>query len=123
MKIFKLKTFVRFAEREGISDKSLLKALSEILAGKADANLGGGLYKQRVAREGKGKSGGYRIILCLRIGEKAFFLMGFAKSDRNNLTIGELKILKDQSKQLFSISDVDLMFMVQDGLLQKMKEE
>jgi hypothetical protein len=56
--IYKLKTFARFARSEKIADKSLVEAIERAERGLVDADLGGGLIKQRVARKGQGRSGG-----------------------------------------------------------------
>jgi hypothetical protein len=53
VQIFKLKTFARFARRERISDVSLYDAIDRAERGLVDADLGGGLIKQRVARPGR----------------------------------------------------------------------
>jgi len=66
--------------REGIADSSLLEAIERAEQGLMDADLGGGLIKQRVARKGQGRSGGYRTILAYRARDRAFFILGFAKS-------------------------------------------
>ena len=59
-----------------------------------DADLGGFLYKKRVARSGSGKSGGYRTLLSARLGNRYVFLHGFAKNDRANITQDERKALQ-----------------------------
>jgi len=66
MRIFKSKEFARFAHKAQLGDSQLCKAVEEIHAGIVDANLGGGVYKQRVRRAGSGKSGSFRTILLLR---------------------------------------------------------
>ena len=66
MRIFKNTWFTRFAKKEGIKDTELYETVSQLEAGQADADLGGGVYKVRVARQGEGKSGGYRVIVFLR---------------------------------------------------------
>ena len=85
MRVFKTKPFARFARREGIADEELCKVVRRVEAGLIDANLGGGVIKQRLARAGRGKSGGYRSILLFRQGMIAFFVYGFAKSDQDNI--------------------------------------
>jgi hypothetical protein len=85
-----LKAFARFQRRERIADKALGKAVRSAEAGLVDADLGGGLIKQRVARPGRGKSGGFRTIIAYRRGDRAVFLYGFAKSERANLDDAEL---------------------------------
>ncbi len=81
MRVFKNKPFARFARKAGLTDSALMKAVAEAERGLVDAVLGGGVIKQRVAREGGGKSGGFPTIILFRLGEMAFFVHGFAKSD------------------------------------------
>jgi hypothetical protein len=90
MQIFKTRWFARFARNEGIADKSLREAIERADRGLIDADLGGGLIKQRVARPGQGRSGGYRVIVAYRIRNRAVFLYGFAKSTRANINAKEL---------------------------------
>lgn len=66
MRVYRLKAFWRFQRRERIADKALAKAVRAARSGLAGADLGGGLVKQRVARPGQGKSGGYRTIIAYR---------------------------------------------------------
>ncbi len=85
MRIFKNKAFTRFAKKSGIDDASLCKAVSDAERGLLDADLGGGVIKQRVARSGGGKSGGFRTLILFRIGSLAFFVHGFAKNEQANI--------------------------------------
>ena len=62
--------------------------------GLVDADLGGGVIKQRIARKGGGRSGGFRTIVLFRRGERAFFVYGFAKSARENLRRDELETFR-----------------------------
>ena len=95
LRIYKLKAFARFQRREGIADAGLAKAVRSAEEGLVDAELGGGLIKQRVARAGQGKSGGYRTVLAFRRGERSVFLYGFVKSERANIDHDELEALRD----------------------------
>lgn len=79
MRVYKTKWFARFAKRERISDEALCEAIERAEQGLIDADLGGGLIKQRVARLGGGKSGGYRTIVAYRAKNVAIFLSAFAK--------------------------------------------
>lgn len=89
MRVFRLKAFGRFQRREKIADRALAKAVRDAEKGRVDADLGGGLIKQRVARAGEGKSGGFRTVIAYRRGSRAVFLYGFAKSDRDNISAEE----------------------------------
>ena len=82
MRIFKSRWFQRFARKEGIADAVLREAVARAERGQIDADLGGGVIKQRIARPGQGKSKGYRTIVIFRRGAKAFFVYGFSKSQR-----------------------------------------
>jgi hypothetical protein len=119
MRIFKNLWFSRFAEKEGISDEELKAVVDQLEMGRFDADLGGGIYKQRVARSGTGKSGGYRVILFFRSGDRAFFVYGFAKSDMGNITDKQLKDFKCTAKHYFVLSDKDLKERVKHNILKE----
>ena len=73
MSVYETKEFSRFARKEKISAKPLLRAATDVAQGQFDADLGGGVFKQRVARPGAGKSGGFRAILFFKVGRHTFF--------------------------------------------------
>jgi hypothetical protein len=77
-------------------------------AGNFDADLGGHVYKQRVARAGEGKSGGFRTLIIFRVGRNSFFAHGFAKSEKPNVSAKELKALKKLAEILLDLSDEDI---------------
>ena len=85
MRIFKSRWFQRFARKEAIGDAALRETIARAERGQVDADLGGGVIKQRIARAGEGKSKGYRTIIFFRRGSNAFFMYGFAKSQRANI--------------------------------------
>jgi hypothetical protein len=86
---------VRFVRRQRISDESLIEAIERARRGMIDADLGGGIIKQRVARKGQGKSGGYRMLVCYKAGNRAVFLYGFAKNERDDIDPAELVTLRE----------------------------
>ena len=79
VRVFKSKRFAKFARKERISDATLCQSVLDAERGQIDADYGGGVIKQRIARPNEGKSGGYRSIILFRRGERAFFVYGFAK--------------------------------------------
>ena len=101
MNIYKTKVFARWADKEGLSDQDLTDAIAEIDKGQVEASLGKLLYKKRVSRAGEGKSGGYRTIIAYRSGNKAFFLHGFDKGTKDNITGKEKKALQKLAGELF----------------------
>lgn len=70
-----------------------------------DADLGGGLIKQRIPRPGQGHSGGYRAIIVFRSEDRAIFLLGFAKNERDNIDDDELRAMKEAARDLLELSD------------------
>jgi hypothetical protein len=94
LRVFKNNRFGRFARKNGILDKTLLDAVARAERGQIDADLGGGVIKQRVARTGEGKRGGYRTLILYRSMERAFFVYGFAKNEMANITSEEKEALR-----------------------------
>jgi hypothetical protein len=117
MRIFKLKVFARFQRRERIADSALVKVVRDVANGLVDADLGGGLIKQRIARQGAGKSGGYRTVLAYRRGERTVFLHGFAKSVRANIDDDELEVLRRQGAGLLNAATAAIEIMIADDEL------
>ena len=84
-----------------------------------DADLGGGVIKQRIARRNEGRSRGFRSIILFRRGDRAFFVYGFAKGDRGNLRPGELEVYRSFADEVFGYDEADLDKAVE---LKKLKE-
>jgi hypothetical protein len=105
MRVFKSKWFNRFARKERINDATLCKVVKEAEKGNIDADYGGGVIKQRIARPHQGKSGGYRSIIYYRQEDKAFFVYGWSKSERANIDEDEEKEFKRQAKLTLALND------------------
>ena len=107
MRVFKNKWFNRWSRGEDIPDSALYNAAVEIAAGRYDANLGGCLFKKRLARTGSGKSGGYRIIVGYKKpdSERIIFLYAFAKSDKANISDREEAALSLAAESFLSAND------------------
>ena len=119
MQIFKNKWFARFSSKEGIEDRKLCEAVKAVERGTIDADLGGGVIKQRIARDGAGKSGGSRTILFYRKGDRAFFVYGFAKNERDNITPSELRDFKKLAEVMLDMTSKQIEDQVTAGHLQK----
>lgn len=115
--ILKRKDFARWQAKENLTDAALCKAVEEMEKGLIDADLGGFLYKKRVARSGSGKSGGYRTLLSARLGNRYVFLHGFAKNDRANITQDERKALQFAGKTFLELTPMALFKALQSGVL------
>jgi hypothetical protein len=107
-RIFKTRTFSRWMNKAGVTDASLIKAIREMEQGLIDAELGGYLFKKRVALLGQGKRGGARTIVASRLNNRWFFLYGFLKNERDNIGSIELKALQGVAKAVLELNDVQI---------------
>jgi hypothetical protein len=121
LRIFSTKAFGRFADREGIGDGDLCGAVARAEAGRIDADLGGGVIKQRIARKGGGKSGGFRTIVLFRRQALAFFVYGFAKNDRDNIRPDELKAFRKLAAAMLGLDDAALIAAMKNGTLREIE--
>jgi hypothetical protein len=120
--VFKTKNFARFARSERISDASLSEAVRRAERGLVDADLGG-VIKQRVARPGQGRSGGYRVLIAYRARARAVFLFGFAKSAQANIEDDELATLREIAAGWFKADDAALNRALAQGAIQEVAYE
>ena len=123
MEVLKRKDFARWQAGERLLDEALCTAVREMELGLIDADLGGFLYKKRVARPGGGKSGGYRTLLSVRIGDRYVFLHGFSKNDKADITPDEKKTLRFAGKTFLSMSFEVLATALRSGLLLEVRCE
>lgn len=123
MRIFKNKLFARLSRKEDISDEKLCEAIRRAEKGQIDADIGGGVIKQRLSRPNEGKSGGYRAIILYRQGDKAFFVYGFAKNDEANITKDEEKAFKKAAPIMLRLSDEILKQQLKTGNLVEVKSD
>lgn len=121
MRIFKNAWFSRFARKEQLTDAMLQRAVSQVEQGLIDADLGGGVIKQRLARKEEGKSGGYRTIIFFRRADRAFFMYGFAKSGRDNVTEDELKAFKKAAKEYLALTEQQIETLLGTGALTEVR--
>ena len=114
-RVFKARWFQRFSRKEKIGDAVLLEAVARAEKGQVDADLGGGVIKQRIARPGQGKSGGYRSIIVFRKGERAVFLYGFSKSERANIDADEEKQFREAARHVLRLTEKQIAELVKEG--------
>lgn len=115
MRIFKSRWFQSFARKERITDAALCEAVDRANRGQIDADLGGGVIKQRIARPGEGRSKGYRTIILFRRGSRAYFFYGFAKHQRANIEPDEEQRFKQAAKHVLSLTDEQLATSLERG--------
>jgi hypothetical protein len=123
VRVFKNKPFTRFARRARLPDSALREAIANAERGLIDADLGGGVLKQRIARSGGGKSGGFRTIILFRAGTRAFFVHGFAKSERDNIRDDELAAFKMLAAEMLNYDDSALATAMAAGVLTEVTDD
>lgn len=95
---------MRFARRFGIDDEALWGTVN----GAYDADLGGGVFKYRLARKGEGSSGGARALIAMRVGQRAVLMFGFEKKDLANIGPDELRGYRKAAKVYLNFSDKEI---------------
>ncbi len=123
MRIFQTRWFARFSRKEGIGDALLTDAIQRAERGMIDAELGGGLIKQRVARPSRGRSSGWRTLIAFRSGEISVFLYGFAKSARDNVDADELADLKTLAGYFLTLREDVLKHLLMSGDLVEVSDD
>ncbi len=113
------KFFYRWQEKSGVTEAALVDAVAEMEAGLIDADLGGSVYKKRIAIPGQGKRGGVRTILAMKAGERTFFLYGYAKNELENITNRDLKSLKKVAVRLLYAPETKISDYLTRGLLKE----
>lgn len=123
MRIYTLATFHKWAKKESLTREMLINVVTEIEQGLIDADLGGHVFKKRVALPGRGKSGGVRTLIAFKSDNHAFFMYGFAKNQRANIKENELRALRLLAKQLLSYDSRSLSKAISAGELIEVKSD
>ena len=108
MRVFKTRWFTRHAAKEGIDDAKLAEAVRQIEKGLIDADYGGGMIKQRIAREGGGKSGGHRSIIAFKSETRSIFFYSFPKCKKDNLDKSEVKEYREATAIYLGLTDAQI---------------
>lgn len=122
-RIFTTKTFSKWQRKTGTGDQSLIKAIQEIQSGLVDAQLAKGLVKKRVAQSGRGKQSSARTLVATYFEDRWFFIFGFLKNEKSNITAKELQWLMSFAQQLLDLRDDELSMAIEAGELCEIKPE
>lgn len=98
------KWFRKWAKNANLNNKTLLKAINNLEAGLSSSGLGNHLYKVRIKREHSGKSSGFRTIIVYKENERAIFLYGFGKNEKENIDKVELQYFKKLGNDLLGLT-------------------
>ena len=115
MQVYKTRGFARFARRERIKDDKLCEAVARAERGLIDADLGGGIIKQRLPRQGQGRSGGFRVIIVYRTSTRTVFVDGFAKSDQDNIDDNDLRLFRDLAADYLAYMPAEVTALLKAG--------
>lgn len=118
-RVFKTRHFSRWLRKTDLTDTALCQAVKEMVAGLVDADLGGDVLKKRVALPGRGKRGGARTLVATRKASRWFFVFGFEKNEKSNISSTELEALQTLAAELLTLDCLQLDSAVQDGTLQE----
>ena len=99
-----------------------MEAALRIHQGAIDANLGGGVIKQRIARKGQGRSSGSRAIVLLCLQGRMVYVYGFEKKDKDALAEDELSAFRELATVMQGYRDAELAKRVADGALIKVED-
>ena len=105
MRIFKTRIFHHWTEKIGLDNNTLHQATHELIHGQYAACLGSNLYKKRVAFGGKGRRGGLRLIIAFKHEARTFFIYGFSKNKKGNVTKKEVEALKELAKAYLTLNE------------------
>ena len=115
--IYKTRHFNRWARKAALSDNALYHAVAEILQGLVDADLGGGIFKKRVALPGRGKRGSVRTLLATNRNDRWIFVFGFEKNERANISDKELEALRLLAGDLLALTEPQISAAISNGSL------
>jgi hypothetical protein len=108
MTIYQTREFRRWARKQGLQNAALCRAVTEMATGLYEADLGGYLFKKRIARPGQGKSGGFRTLVATNRGSLWFFVYGFSKNEQSNIRPDEEAALKTLAAVLLALKPIAL---------------
>lgn len=104
MIIYKTKWFAKWAKRKRVSDQLLVLVIKEIESGLVDAKLAASIYKKRLGLNKRGKRASVRAILVYKFKCNVFFIYGYKKNAKTNITEKELQALKALADELLGYS-------------------
>src|SRR5574344_618196 len=122
MNAFESRWFKRWSKKNGLKKADLLDALERTINGSGVVNLGGNIYKIRVAKNGQGRSGGFRTILIFKKGKRSLFIYGFEKNDQDNIDKGTLTDYKKYATTFLDYTDTDINRLVDNGTIFLLEE-
>jgi hypothetical protein len=122
MKKLSTKWFKKWSKKVKLTNDALLEAIDDLEDGASTTDLGSHLYKVRVSREHSGKSSGFRTIIIYQENEKAIFLYGFGKNEKQNISKAELQYFKKLGNDLLALNAEQLEEVIGQKILFDLEE-
>lgn len=123
MSVYKTRTFTRWMKKSELNDQDLVDAVKEMQAGLIDADLGGDIYKKRIAIGNKGKSAGVRTIVATKKNNVWFYIFGFEKKVRANISDDEKEALQFLARDLLNADTQQILLYIDTQILIKVNHE
>lgn len=122
-RIFRTRTFTRWMNKTAITDLALYQAVHEMSQGLIDADLGGHIFKKRIALPGQGKRGAARTIVATKMADRWFFIYGFNKNERDNISDDESNSLSKIARRLLGFSELEIAKAISAGEIIEVRHE
>ena len=122
MNVFETRWFKKWSEKKGLIDDDLRDALERTIKGSGVVDLGGNVYKIRIAKNGQGRSGGFRTILIYKKGKRSLFIYGFEKNNQDNIDKGTLADYKKYATTFLDYTETDINRLVDNGTIFLLEE-
>lgn len=117
MRKLSTKWFKKWSKKARLNNENMLEAIKNLEKGLSTAELGRHLYKVRVKKAHSGKSSGFRTIIVYKKNDRAIFLYGFSKNEKENIDKTELQYFKKLGKDLLSLKSDQLKEFVEQKIL------
>lgn len=121
--ILKTRRFSRWMRKTQLDDAMLREAVKEMETGLVDADLGGNIFKKRIALPGRGKRGSVRTLIATKKADRWIFMFGFEKNERENITQAELAAIQGLARDYLEFSDSVLRAVIATGQLEEVGHE
>ena len=122
MKRLSTKWFKKWSKKVKLSNQNLLDVINALESGLSTADLGHHLFKVRVKREHGGKSSGFRTIILFKADDRAIFLFGFGKNEKENIDKNELQYFKKLGDDLLSLNSKQLKTAISQKVLFELED-
>jgi len=117
MRKLSVKSFNKWAKKSNLKNQDLIDTIFNLENGLSSSNLGNHLFKVRVKREHSGKSSGFRTVVVFQKQNRAIYLYGFGKNEKENISKTELEYFKKLANDLLALDNIQLDKLIDNKIL------